>query len=284
MQVLRTISETRDFVRAAREKGRVGLVPTMGFLHEGHRALVRRARETCRVVMVSIFINPLQFGPREDLASYPRNLDRDLAVLREDGAAAAFVPAAEEMYPNGQAAFVDAEGLTGVLCGCTRPGHFRGVATVVAKLFNIVTPDDAFFGQKDAQQLAVIQRMVRDLNFPVRIISVPTVREKDGLALSSRNTYLTPAERQEATVLFRTLNWAKQTVTTGERDPRRVARMMADRISEARGARLDYAEVLSWPDLKPVEIIKGEVILAVAAWFGRARLIDNMLIEVGEAK
>lgn len=280
VKVLRTIAETRTFVRQARPRGPVGLVPTMGYFHEGHRALMRKAREMCPTVVVSIFVNPLQFGPQEDLAAYPRDLERDLAAAAEEGVDAVFTPSVEEMYPAPQAAFVDVEELTGTLCGRSRPGHFRGVATVVAKLFNIVGPDYAFFGQKDAQQLAVIRRMVRDLNFPVEIVAVPTVREAGGLAASSRNVYLTPEQRREATILFRALHRAEQTITAGERDPQRVARLMAETISGVPGARLDYAEVLSWPDLKPLTVIKGEVILAVAAWFGRARLIDNMVVEV----
>jgi len=283
VKVLRTIAETRDFVRRARaEKGPVALVPTMGYFHEGHRALMRKAREICPVVIVSIFVNPLQFGPQEDFAAYPRDLERDLAAAAEEGVDAVFAPSVEEMYPVPQAAFVDVEGLTGVLCGRSRPGHFRGVATVVAKLFNIVGPDCALFGQKDAQQLAVIRRMVQDLGFPVEIVAVPTVREADSLAASSRNVYLTPEQREEAAVLFRALHWAKQTIMRGERDPQRIARLMAETIGGAPGARLDYAEVLSWPDLRPLEAIEGEVLLAVAAWFGRARLIDNMVVEAGK--
>ncbi|MDI6710659.1 MAG: pantoate--beta-alanine ligase [Bacillota bacterium] len=281
VKVLRTIAEVRDFVREARARGPVGLVPTMGYFHEGHRALMRKAREMCPTVTVSIFVNPLQFGPQEDLAAYPRDFERDLATAAEEGVDAVFTPSVEEMYPAPQAAFVDIAELTGVLCGRSRPGHFRGVATVVAKLFNIVGPDYALFGQKDAQQLAVIRRMVRDLNFPVEIVAVPTVREADGLAASSRNVYLTPEEREEATILFRALHWGKQTITGGERDPQRVARLMAETINGMPGARLDYAEVLSWPDLNPLATIEGEVLLAVAAWFGRARLIDNMVVEAG---
>jgi pantoate--beta-alanine ligase len=255
----------------------------MGFLHKGHLALIRSAREDDEVdrVVVSIFVNPLQFGPREDYRDYPRDLERDKELCLSGGTDALFVPAVEEMYPEGFATHVEVTGVTDILCGRSRPGHFRGVATVVAKLFNIIQPDSAYFGIKDAQQVVVIRRMVEDLDFPVKIKVHPTVREEDGLAVSSRNIYLSAEERRAATVLYRSLKRAEELVVQGERNGLRLKRFLEDAIGAEPLARLDYAAVVSWPDLKPLnELRPGQVLLAVAAYFGRARLIDNLLVEV----
>jgi len=281
-RLLRTIAEVRQSVQEARREGQqVALVPTMGYLHEGHLALVERARQEADFVVVSIFVNPLQFGPREDFASYPRDLDRDLGLLRQQGmATAVFAPSVDEMYPQPIRTEVSLPTLSDRLCGRSRPGHFTGVATVVSKLFHIVQPDVACFGQKDGQQLAIIQRMVADLNFPVRIVGVPTVREPDGLAKSSRNVYLTPEEREHAVVLYRTLSWAKDAILAGERRADIIRQGMRERIEADPVARLDYADLVSMPDLEPIERIEGDIMLAVAAYFGKARLIDNFQFRV----
>ncbi|MDI6631252.1 MAG: pantoate--beta-alanine ligase [Bacillota bacterium] len=284
MELFERIAAMRAYLAEARARGeRIGFVPTMGFLHKGHLALIRSAREDDEVdrVVVSIFVNPLQFGPREDYRDYPRNLERDKKLCLSGGTDALFVPAVEEMYPEGFATHVEVTGVTDILCGRSRPGHFRGVATVVAKLFNIVQPDSAYFGIKDAQQVVVIRRMVEDLDFPVKIKVHPTVREEDGLAVSSRNIYLSAEERRAATVLYRSLKRAEELVVQGERNGLRLKRFLEDAIGAEPLARLDYAEVVSWPDLKPLnELRPGQVLLAVAAYFGRARLIDNLLVEV----
>ena len=286
MQVFETVAGLRTYLRSIRAEGKkIGFVPTMGFLHKGHVALMRDARDDgADCVVVSIFVNPLQFGLREDYRDYPRDLDRDKELCIQAGVDALFVPAVEEMYPEGFATHVDVTGVTEILCGRSRPGHFRGVATVVAKLFNIVQPDYAYFGIKDAQQVVVIQRMVQDLNFPLEVKIHPTVREDDGLAVSSRNIYLSAEERKAATVLYRSLKLAQEAAEKGERDAARLKKLLADKISAEPLARLDYAEIVSWPGLRAVERIgPGQTLFAVAAFFGRARLIDNIVVstEVG---
>ncbi|MEW6183177.1 MAG: pantoate--beta-alanine ligase [Bacillota bacterium] len=282
MDIFQRITEMRGYVNGVRAEGkRVGFVPTMGFLHVGHAALMSTAREDTDRVVVSIFVNPLQFGPREDFREYPRDLERDRRICRDAGVHALFLPEAGEMYPDGFATTVDVSGITDVLCGRSRPGHFRGVATVVTKLLNIVQPDRAYFGIKDAQQVAVIRRMVEDLNIPTSVMVHPTVREADGLAVSSRNVYLGSEERQASPVIYRSLKLAEEAVRKGERNPARLQRLLEANISAEPLARLDYAEVLNWPELKPVEEIQpGRLLMAVAAFFGRARLIDNVLVEV----
>ncbi|RJQ30022.1 MAG: pantoate--beta-alanine ligase [Peptococcaceae bacterium] len=281
MYVCHTIAEIRDFTRQAGERGHtVGLVPTMGYLHEGHLELMRRAKEQCGVVVVSIFVNPLQFGPREDYTRYPRDLERDVRLAASVGADAVFNPAVEEMYPEGSCTYVDLGELTDKLCGRSRPGHFRGVATVVAKLFNIVRPDYAYFGQKDAQQALVIKRMAADLNMDQVIVTVPTVREPDGLAMSSRNVYLSPGERQAAAVLFRSLETARRAVAAGERDAAKLRRMAVEMIQSEPAAAIDYVEIYGYPGLEPVAALNGAALLALAVKFGRTRLIDNTLLEV----
>lgn len=281
MRVCETIAEIRDVVKKLRQNtGPVALVPTMGYLHDGHLTLMREARRRYPGVVASIFVNPLQFGPGEDLEAYPRDLERDLYLARENGVAAMFVPGVAEMYPEQACTFVEVERLTGVLCGRTRPGHFRGLATVVAKLFNIVRPDAAFFGQKDAQQLQVIRRLVKDLNFDLKIVAVPTVREPDGLAMSSRNIYLSPAERRAATVLYWSLKAARDEILSGARDLGLVRERLAAQIAAEPLARLEYAEILAWPDLSPPDDTCQELLLAAAAYFGRVRLIDNLEVRV----
>lgn len=281
MEVCRTVGEVRAAVRRHRERGaKIGFVPTMGYFHEGHLSLMRRARAECGAVVVSIFVNPLQFGPREDLAEYPRDLERDLRMAREVGVDVVFTPADEEMYPPGYCTYVEVLGLTEKLCGLFRPGHFRGVTTVVAKLFNIVQPDVAYFGQKDAQQAVVIQRMVRDLNMPLEVVVLPTVREADGLAMSSRNVYLSPEERQAALVIPRSLARAVEAVKGGERNVAVLREMVRGMIAAEPRAQIDYVEIYGWPDLEPLTVLTDRALLAVAVRFGRARLIDNVVLEV----
>jgi pantoate--beta-alanine ligase len=279
--VARTAAEARRAVAAARGRGlSVGLVPTMGALHEGHASLIRRARADGGFVAVSIFVNPTQFGPHEDFARYPRSFEADLALCGRCGADLVFAPAAEEVYPPGFRTFVEVTGLQDVLCGASRPGHFRGVATVVLKLFNIVRPDRAYFGQKDAQQVRIIQQMVRDLDVPVRVVVGPTVREPDGLALSSRNEYLDARRRPHAAALSRALEEARARIEAGERDGGAIQRLLADRIRATPGADLDYAAVVDVDTLRPVARLAGQVLLALAVKFGSTRLIDNLPLTV----
>jgi pantoate--beta-alanine ligase len=270
MKTVRTVAELRA---ASAGRSGVGLVPTMGFLHEGHLSLIRRARSECDTVVVSIFVNPKQFGEGEDLDAYPRDPDRDLRLAEEAGADVAFVPAVEEVYPPGFATTVEVEGLTDVMCGAARPGHFAGVTTVVTKLFNMVEPEVAYFGQKDAQQAIVIRKLVADLNMPVRIEVCPTVREPDGLAMSSRNAYLSAEERRRALGLSRALQAAEEAVAQGG-DVLAAAR---EQLLDA-GIEPEYLELRSTQDLAPVERVNGSTLLAVAAQVGRARLIDNTIL------
>lgn len=275
----KTIEEMRSACRQARYAGkRIGFVPTMGALHEGHLSLVRAARGTNDVVAVSIFVNPTQFGPTEDLSKYPRTFERDCELLKKESADLLFAPAAEEMYPPVAVTWVNVEGLSEKLDGKSRPGHLRGVTTVVAKLFHIVEPDAAFFGQKDAAQLAVIRRMVRDLNFPIEIVGCPIVREPDGLAMSSRNAYLDERQRQQALVLYRSLMRVKQSWEAGER---RATELIASGLEEIRkepAVGIDYFEIVNAETLDPVEHVTEGALVAVAAYLGATRLIDNILL------
>jgi pantoate--beta-alanine ligase len=277
------ITTLRKLIGEYRGMGRtIGFVPTMGCLHEGHLSLVDIAGESCDVVVMSIFVNPTQFGPGEDLERYPRDLDSDLLMAEERGVGLVFHPEVSTMYPGGDTlAYIDMPGLTGVLCGASRPGHFRGVMTVVAKLLNIVKPDLAVFGQKDIQQLVVIKRMVRDLNFPVKIVSGPIVRERDGLAMSSRNKYLDGDERVEALRLYRSLLKAKELILDGERISNNILTPMTGILS-GKGVRLDYAAIVRYDDLEPMDIIGGRAIIAVAAYVGSTRLIDNLIVEISD--
>jgi len=270
----------RDLVERTRAAGRlVGLVPTMGFFHEGHLELMRRARTECGVVVVTLFVNPTQFGPSEDYDAYPRDFERDSALAEAVGVDYLFSLEAEEMYPEGFQTTVSVKELSEVMCGEDRPGHFDGVATVVAKLFNIIPAHRAYFGQKDAQQLLVIRRMARDLNFPIEIIAVPTVRE-DGLAMSSRNSYLSPEERLAATVLYRSLEAAASLIESGENSTGVIREEMEQVISTEPLVNLEYVTICDNIYLQPLSELSGEVLLALAARVGRARLIDNMVFDV----
>ena len=277
---IETIAGLRSVLEEARSRGAtVGLVPTMGALHEGHLALIRKARSENDLVAVSIFVNPTQFVAGEDRETYPRDLARDLQLARSAGADLVFGPPVEEMYPKGFSTWVEVEGLTQGLCGASRPGHFRGVCTVVAKLFNICRPDRAYFGEKDAQQLAVIKKMVSDLDIPLAIVPCPTVRESDGLALSSRNVRLSPEARAQAPVLYRALSAALTLVENGERDARRLNDEICAVLAEADLAKIDYVEIVDADDLVPVDVLAGPCLIALAVWFGKTRLIDNITVE-----
>ena len=280
MKVVKTIAEVREQVKAWKAEGlRVGLVPTMGFLHEGHQSLIIKAVEENDRVVVSDFVNPTQFGPKEDLASYPRDIERDAKLCEEAGADLIFHPEPAEMYAPDYCTFVDMDGLTKGLCGKTRPTHFRGVCSVVAKLFNIVAPDSAYFGQKDAQQLAVIRRMVRDLNFNIRIVACPIIREEDGLAKSSRNTYLNAEERVAAVVLSRALNQGKALIESGEQSAAKVKDVIMEELCKEPLARVDYVEVVDADSIEPIKELKGNVLVAIAVYIGKTRLIDNFIVE-----
>jgi pantoate--beta-alanine ligase len=279
--VVDSIEGIRQAVAKARRAGlSICLVPTMGALHAGHVSLIRAARAESGFVVVSIFVNPIQFGPQEDLARYPRPLADDLRVCARERVDRVFHPDAAQMYSPGFRTFVEVQGLQDVLCGQSRPGHFRGVATVVLKLFHIVQPDVAYFGQKDAQQARVIAQMVRDLDVPVRLRICPIVREPDGLALSSRNQYLDPNQRQQATILYRALQEAGKRVEDGEREAAAVKRILDGRIQETQGAVLDYAAVVDADTFQPLTRLRGEVLLALAVKFGPTRLIDNLQVHV----
>jgi pantoate--beta-alanine ligase len=282
VEVIRAIAMARKVCDAARSAGRtVGFVPTMGAFHDGHVSLMRRARDERDHVVVSIFVNPLQFGPDEDLSRYPRDEDRDLSIARQLGVDVVFAPSVEEMYPTGQPEVtVDPGPLSERLEGAARPGHFRGVATVVAKLFDVVGPSTAYFGEKDAQQLAVIRRMVRDLSLPIEVEGCPTVREPDGLATSSRNAYLSPKEREAAGCLFLALSEAAQMARAGERDAATLVAAMAREIGATPEAMIDYAVVVDDETLEEVSTIAGPARALVAARFGETRLIDNLLLPV----
>jgi|SRR5579862_1532379 len=285
MKVRTTVEAMRAAARVARLGGlRVGLVPTMGALHDGHLWLVRAAKAQCEAVVVSIFVNPLQFGPNEDLAKYPRTFERDCELLRKEDVNFVFAPTVEEIYPEKATTYVTVEGLSGRLCGKSRPGHFRGVTTVVAKLFNIVQPHLAFLGQKDAAQVAIIRRMVRDLNFGVEIIACPIVREFDGLAMSSRNAYLTPQERKSALVLYRGLQEVQRRFDEGKRDPKALSEVGKDVIAKETGVRLDYFEIVDPDSLEAVDVVDRVALAAVAAFVGSTRLIDNVLLSPEHCK
>jgi len=276
MQIIKTIAEVREL----RPKliGSVGFVPTMGYLHEGHLALVRQARAENSSVVVSIFVNPTQFGPGEDLATYPRDLARDLKLLEQEGTDIVFVPSGEEMYPRGFSTWVDVEKVTECLEGASRPGHFRGVATVVAKLFNIIQPTRAYFGQKDAQQAVVIKKMIADLNMNLEIVVVPTVRESDGLAMSSRNSYLNPEERQSATVLFGALSLARQLWQFGEKDASKIKYEMEVLIQKEPLAQIDYVSIADAATLEELDVIDRPALVSLAVRIGKTRLIDNIVM------
>lgn len=280
MKIVHTVEEVRAEVKEWRKAGlSVGLVPTMGYLHEGHKSLIDRAVKENDKVVVSVFVNPMQFGPTEDLASYPRDLQRDAALCEDAGAALIFNPEPENMYSDDFSSFIDMNTLTKGLCGKTRPIHFRGVCTVVGKLFNIVQPDKAYFGQKDAQQLAVIRHMVNDLNFNLEIVGCPIIREADGLAKSSRNTYLNPEERQAALILSKSLERGRELIEAGEKDTAVIKKAITDMIETEPLAKIDYVEIVDWNTLEPVDTIEGPVLNAIAVYIGKTRLIDNHIYE-----
>jgi pantoate--beta-alanine ligase len=256
----------------------VGLVPTMGYFHEGHLSLIRQAKAECKSVVVSIFVNPTQFGPNEDLAKYPRDLERDLKLIESLGVDLVWTPTVEVMYPGGYQTWVEVEALTRGLEGTMRPGHFKGVATVVAKLFNGVQPQKAYFGQKDAQQAAVIRQMTRDLNFPIEIVVCPTVREEDGLAMSSRNKYLEGEDRKAALVLYRALSAAKEAYEAGERNAEELRRRMKEVIAAEPRAQMQYISCADYDTLEELETVKGKTLLSMAVLIGKTRLIDNFVL------
>ncbi len=279
MKVLGTVKEVRDQVKRWRARGlSVGLVPTMGFLHEGHGSLISKAVEQNDRVVVSVFVNPTQFGPGEDLEAYPRDMDRDSAYCESLGANVIFHPEPSEMYDPDFTTYVNMEVLSETLCGVTRPIHFRGVCTVCTKLFNIVKPDRAYFGQKDAQQLAIIRRMVRDLNMDLEIVGCPIVREEDGLAKSSRNEYLSPEERQAALILSQSIFLGEKMIAEGEKSAEAVKKAMTEKINTEPLAEIDYVEVVDGVSMQPIDEIKAPALVAIAVKIGRTRLIDNTIV------
>jgi pantoate--beta-alanine ligase len=276
MQIVSTLPDLRSARLSL--SGTVGLVPTMGYLHEGHLSLIRRAREECDHIVVSIFVNPTQFGPGEDLSRYPRDLERDLSLIEPLGTDLVWMPTTEIMYPNGYQTWVEVEAMTRPLEGAMRPGHFRGVTTVVAKLFNGVQPHKAYFGQKDAQQAAVIRQMTRDLNFPVEIVVCPIIREPDGLAMSSRNVYLDPEQRKAATVLYRSLSAAKEAYERGERDAEKIRGKMKEVLAGEPLAQVQYVSCADYDTLEELDTVKGKALLSMAVFIGKTRLIDNFVL------
>jgi pantoate--beta-alanine ligase len=281
MKIVKTIDEVRSQVKAWKREGlKVGLVPTMGYLHEGHQSLIKKSVEENDRTVVSIFVNPMQFGPTEDLESYPRDLDADAKLCQETGADLIFNPEPSEVYPEGFCSFVNMTGLPDALCGLTRPVHFKGVCTIVNKLFNIVAPDRAYFGEKDAQQLAIIKRMVKDLNMDLEIVGCPIIREADGLAKSSRNIYLTAEERKAAVVLSKAVTLGKEMVAQGEKDAEAVLSAMREKISSEPLAEIDYVEMVNMDTMKKIDKIDGNVLCAMAVKFGKARLIDNFIVSI----
>ncbi|GHH98210.1 pantoate--beta-alanine ligase [Neobacillus kokaensis] len=281
MKIITTIKELQSELAIQKKSGKtVGFVPTMGYLHEGHLTLIKHARHENDLVVLSIFVNPIQFGPKEDLSTYPRDFERDRALAECENVDYLFYPSVEEMYPNKITVQAAVQQRTDVLCGKSRPGHFDGVATVITKLFNIVMPTKAYFGKKDAQQVAVIDGVIADFNFPIELVAVDTVRESDGLAKSSRNVNLQPEERKQAPVLFKSLKAAKAAINQGERNPDNIVSAIKEMISKESNGYIDYVEIYSYPELQPVERISGRVIIALAVKFTKVRLIDNLVINL----
>lgn len=281
MEIITSLKGIQNYCKSARYSEKtIGFVPTMGFFHEGHLSLMRQARVENDLVVVSIFVNPTQFGPKEDYKSYPRDLTRDSQMAQGVGVDVIFAPSVEDMYPDGYATYVSVEGLTEKMCGISRPDHFRGVTTVVTKLFNLVQPHRAYFGQKDAQQAIVIKRMAADLNTGIEIIVMPTIREADGLAMSSRNSYLNPEERKAALILNKSLNMAEELINSGQRDVSIIYRKMQDFIQSEPLARIDYIAIVSADTLEDIDRLEGKILMALAVFIGRTRLIDNRLFAV----
>lgn len=282
MNIITKVKSIREFVREEKKKGKsIGFVPTMGYLHEGHLSLAKKAKAENDIVIMSIFVNPLQFGPKEDYGAYPRDLERDASLAQKVGVDLIFAPQVDEMYTSyPQATIVDVKGLTAYLCGASRPGHFTGVATVVTKLFNIVNPDTAYFGQKDYQQVLVIKRIVEDLNMSVDICMVPIKREHDGLAMSSRNSYLSNQERKEALCLYQSLQLCKETFEKGKRNAKELIGLMEDRIKKEPSAVIDFVTICDAETLALIDVIENKTVVALAVKIGKTRLIDNMILEV----
>jgi len=278
-KVFKTIEATRRFIKNKKAKGRsVGFVPTMGYLHEGHLSLIRKAQKENDLVAVSIFVNPMQFGPNEDFKRYPRNFRRDKRLAKTAGTDIIFYPSTKEMYANGCRTYVEVKDITERLCGKSRPGHFRGVTTVVAKLFDIVQPNRAYFGQKDAQQAIVIKKMVKDLDMDLKVRVMPIIRESDGLAMSSRNKYLSKDERRDALVLYESLRLTKKLIRKGMRDARKIKSKMRRLINSKKSARIDYISIVDLENLRDLKRIKRDTLIALSVWIGKTRLIDNIII------
>lgn len=281
MKVITTIKDMQAEIQAQKlESKSIGFVPTMGYLHEGHLTLIKQARQENDLVVLSIFVNPLQFGPNEDFATYPRDFDRDRALAEGEQVDYLFYPSVEEMYPQSSSIKVIVQDRTDVLCGKSRPGHFDGVATVLAKLFNIIMPNKAYFGIKDAQQVAVVEGLISDFNFPIELIPVDIVREEDGLAKSSRNVNLLPEERNQAAILYKSLLAAKEAINLGERDTEKIISLIKEMITSEMKSSIDYVEIYSYPQLKPLEKLTGTFIIALAVKFSSVRLIDNIIITI----
>lgn len=282
MQIIQDISSLRKFVAISKQQNKtVALVPTMGYLHKGHQALMLKAKQECDIVVTSIFVNPLQFGVNEDLDKYPRNLEGDIALCEESNVDVLFTPTCNEMYPNGQPlTYVNTTKLDSNLCGASRPGHFKGVCTVVSKLFNLTLPDKAYFGRKDIQQLRIIETMVNDLNFPIEIIACDTVRCEDGLALSSRNSYLSPPERETAIIVPQLLNHIVSLIQAGQLDVKSLIQSGLSFLSECKIAKLDYLEIVDYSNLELLDCVKDKIIIATAIYIGKTRLIDNIVYDL----
>lgn len=283
MQLIETIHEMQQIViKLKKQSLKIGFVPTMGFLHEGHLNLIKKAKSENDITVISIFVNPLQFGPKEDLSSYPRDFDRDYQLAKSEGVDFLFYPSVSEMYPSEPSVLVTVTDRTDVLCGRSRPGHFNGVATVLTKLFHITLPDKAYFGLKDAQQVAVVDGLINDFHFPIELVPVETIREEDGLAKSSRNVFLSEKEREEAPTLYKSLLLAKQKIVSGEREYNQIISSMKTYIQENTTGIIDYIEIYSYPQLKPVTVLEQKLIIALAVKFSKARLIDNIIIQLNE--
>lgn len=280
MKIINDIDKMKTYARIMKKEGKlVGFVPTMGYLHEGHLSLIRTARKQSDVVIVSIFVNPIQFGPDEDFKKYPRDIQRDENLAKSCGVDVLFYPKKEDMYPKGFSTYVNVEKMTNNLCGKSRPGHFRGVTTVVMKLFEIVKPEIVYFGQKDAQQAFVIKKMVEDLNMNITMKVLSIVREEDGLAMSSRNTYLSKSERKDAAFLYRSLMLAQELINSGEKDPKKIIKKMRELIADAPSAKIDYISIVDTKSLKDTSSIKDEILIALAVVIGKTRLIDNIIFD-----
>ncbi|RQD77655.1 MAG: pantoate--beta-alanine ligase [Candidatus Syntrophonatronum acetioxidans] len=281
MDIIRDIPELKEKINNIRKLGKImGFVPTMGYLHQGHLSLIKAAREECDFVVVSIYVNPIQFGAGEDFEEYPRDLTRDAQLSQKEGVDLIFAPSDRAMYPEGYATFVDVERLTEGLCGKNRPGHFRGVTTVVTKLFNLIEPHKSYFGQKDAQQALVLKKMVKDLNMNVELKIMPTVREPDGLAMSSRNSYLSPKEREVGLALYKSLTRAEEMIAGGTRESEKIIAAMQEILQKENMLEVEYIEIVDTKNLKEMERLQGEVLIALAARVGETRLIDNIIVEV----